>query len=442
MVSQLGGREPFFVGPALSSWLEQVQSRGVKLGLGNIRRALALAADPQASFPSVLVGGTNGKGSTVAFVRSLLSSGGWRVGATTSPHLVSYRERFSVAGELISPEALDRLALSLRPLIEEDPELGSFTFFELGVLLAMSWFREQRVDAAVVEVGMGGEFDATRACDPKVTAVVSVDLDHQKFLGSDLADIAATKARIAVAGRPMVLGESREDRLTVLRREAELAGASVSVIGQDFQWSMARGEFCYRSQRLQLRGGLGLAGWHQGQNAACALAIVEELCAVTGRSLPQSEQLVRGLAGASLAGRLEELVLSAGGRVLLDGAHNPAGAATLAATLAARPRPQRRIWLFASMADKEQVGVAAALLPHVDQVVCTAGTSSDRFAAPEILARALRDVQGGLAIEHQPTVSIALERLLSELGPEDELLVAGSLYLVGDVRRQLGLGLS
>jgi len=239
-----------------------------------------------------------------------------------------------------------------------------------------------------------------------------------------------------------VVGEAREDRLTVVRQEAEAVDCELVLAGRDYHWRLDEGRFSYRGAQLEVRDvSLGPAGRHQGHNAACALALVEALCARTDLVLPSSQRCAHELTALRIAGRLERFVpASAGPSFLLDGAHNPAAAQALAGWLAAAARPGRRHWLFASMADKDRSGVVAALLPHVDSVVCTAGTSSARFEQPTRLAEEVRAAGGnGLAVSAVATPAQAVEQLIAQARPEDEILVAGSLYLVGDVRALLGL---
>jgi len=419
----------------LAAWLEHVQSRGIKVGLSQITKALELTGQPQNSFPSILVGGTNGKGSTVAFASSILSAAGLRVGSTVSPHLRSYRERFKVDGALATSSELNDLARELRPPIDACHELEHFTFFELGVLLALHFFRAQEVDAAVVEVGMGGEFDASRGCGARIGGIVSVDLDHQAFLGDSVAEIARTKARIAEPGGTLVVSETRKDRLATIVQEVDAVGCSLFLAGRDFRWALQEGRFSYVSDRLKLDGvRLPLEGEHQGQNAACAVALVENFCTSTGLSMPDIGSSVRGLEAARIPGRFERVSLESGVVAVFDGAHNPAGAQALAGALAARPRPLRRIWVFAAMADKQRLQIIRELLPHVDEVICTAGTSSPRFQEPQLLAAEVRGIAAGKGVSSQLTPSLAVAAALGRLDAGDELLVAGSLYLVGDVR--------
>ena len=413
----------------LERWLARAQVQGIKLGLDNIRGALAALGDPQRSYPSALVGGTNGKGSTVAFAVAILKAMGLRVGSTVSPHLTEYRERFLVGGEPVAQDDLERLAAGVAERIDGDPRCPDITFFELGVALALEWFAQQSVDVAVVEVGMGGEYDATRACGPVACAITTVDLDHVKHLGPTLADIAGTKARVLDPGGVLVVGENRPDRLRVIQREVEALGGSVVLRERDFSITEAGGGLRYRSRGLEVDGlRLGLRGRHQRANAATAVALVEALCARSDLPPPAAEAVRQGLANPRLAGRQEARRLR-GVPVLLDGAHNPAGALTLAESLAEAPRPPRRVWLYAAMNDKDRGPILDALLPHVDAVWCTRGASTPRFEEPDVLADEVR-ARGGEARVFA-SVPEALAAVPGDLG---ELLVAGSLYLVGDVR--------
>ncbi|MEE2829045.1 MAG: cyanophycin synthetase, partial [Myxococcota bacterium] len=309
--------------------------------------------------------------------------------------------------------------------------------FELGVLLAMSHFAASEVDAAVVEVGMGGEFDATRAVGPRVAAIVTVDLDHCAFLGDTVEEIARTKARMAPPGGVLVTTEVRPDRLEVIREETERVKCDLKIAQEDFIWSFKDAAFSFESDWLTLDSiTLGIPGAHQGQNAACALAATGELCRRSNLKYPSPWTAAKALQQVRFPGRLERIRSGPGGPVfLLDGAHNPAGARVLATHLEGRPRRGRRVWLYAAMADKVRGPLLEALLPQVDRVVCTRGSSSDRFADPEILAEEVR-AAGGRAEVIEPAADAA-SSLLDSLGMLDEVLVAGSLYLVGDVRQAL-----
>ena len=422
----------------LTDWLDEVQAQGVKLGLDRVRSALALLDHPQRTFPSLLVGGTNGKGSVVTFASALLKAAGHRTGSTTSPHLIEYRERFRVDGAIPSQARLEAIAADVRPVLHGQPGMAELTFFELGILLATSLFRSEAVDAAVVEVGMGGALDATRTSEPVVAAIVTVDLDHEKYLGDTIEAIARTKAKIAPPGGVLVTTEVRPDRLAILAEEAEAAGATLKAAGQDFEYSFRDQVLSYRSEGRNLDGlEVGMLGAHQGQNAACALAATDAFCAATGLRPPDPWQVGDALRTAKIPGRLERLRIPGAPAFLFDGAHNPAGAEALAAVLADRRRPPRRVWLLAGMQDKDRRPMLDALLPHVDEVVCTRGESSPRYEDPAALVAEV-EAAGGRARALAPARAAAVE-LSRSLGMRDEVLVAGSLYLVGDVRDALGV---
>jgi dihydrofolate synthase / folylpolyglutamate synthase len=419
-----------------ADWLGTVQQHGVKMGLERVRGALDVLGNPQRSHPSILVAGTNGKGSTVAFASALLRAAGHRVGSTFSPHLVDYRERFRLDGRLISPEELEAVGARLQGELAHRPELSELTFFELGTLVASAWFAEREVDVAVLEVGMGGEFDASRAGESEVVVLTNVDLDHQSFLGATVDEIAGTKARAVSPGGVLVSTEDREDRRAAI--EAAASEATLQMAGRDFQWTFEDGLNFERGTYRMDQVSLGMPGAHQGANAAAALAGVLALCERTGLTPPDPWQAASALQTARLPGRLDR-VRSGPGRpaVLLDGAHNPASARALAAALVDRRRPASRTWLFACMADKDFGPLIDALLPHVDRVVCARGVTSDRFADPEVL-KAEVEARGGKA-EASGTVEEALLELLKRGSSRDEVLVAGSLYAVGDARRTLGI---
>ena len=423
----------------LQTWLRRAQVQGIKLGLDNVRAATDALGSPQSGFPSLLIGGTNGKGSVVAMSEAILRAQGLSVGATISPHLTEYRERIRIGGASIDQAGLDALGEHVASVLDPDPTCAGITFFELGVVLALMAFRQHAVDCAVIEVGMGGEFDATRVCGPLVAALVSIDLDHVRHLGPTVQDIARTKARVAEAGMPVVVGERREDRLAVVREELDAAGAQGIYAGRDFRLRPDGETFVFEGLGRTVDGiTLNLQGLHQRSNAAVAVAAV--LAFAERAALPpiSNDAVRRGLATAFVPGRQEEAKLGGSGvRVLLDGAHNPAGARSLATTLLDRPS-DRRIWLFASMKDKDRAAIYDHLLPHVDQVWCCKGASTPRYAEPDDLVEEI--AARGVVAVNVGTPALGVHRAAGTLTEGEELLVAGSLYLVGDVRPLLITG--
>jgi dihydrofolate synthase / folylpolyglutamate synthase len=394
-------------------WLYGLQSHGIKLGLDGIRALLALLGHPEASFPAILVGGTNGKGSAAAMLEAMLRAHGRRVGLTTSPHLVRPEERIRIDGRDVSEEELGALLERVRDACRRGLADGSLaahpSFFEVITAVALLGFSDAKVDAAVLEVGLGGRLDATNATDPVASAIVSIDLDHVATLGGTLAAIAAEKVGIARAGRPLVSGVTQEEALSVIRARCREIGAILLAAPP-------------------LPSGLvpPLPGAHQRGNAAVAVATLTAAAGALG--LTVREVAVReGLASTRWPGRLQRI--PGAPEILVDGAHNPAGSRALAEFLSGMRGP-RPVLLFASMQDKDVEGLVSPLLPHVGAIVATAPRVA-RALPPEDLAARIA-AAGGQA-EAAATPKAALERARALAGPAGLVVVAGSLYLVGEV---------
>jgi dihydrofolate synthase/folylpolyglutamate synthase len=417
------------------TWLYGLQTFGVKLGLDGIRALLHLLDRPQSAAPSVLVGGTNGKGSVAAMLDAMLQAHGRRTGLYTSPHLVRPNERIRIGGRDIDAAELDRTLDLVRAACERGLGSGALSaqpsFFEVMTAAAMTAFRAAGIDAAVLEVGLGGRLDATNAMDPIVSAIVTVDLDHVATLGGTLAAIAGEKAGIVRAGRVLVSGVAQPVALAVLRERCSASKATFldarAAVGFE---ERPGGAFVLRSASARyedLR--LPLAGAHQRDNARVAVATLEAIAAATGFAVDPAA-VRRGLAAVRWPGRLQ--LVPGRPPVLLDGAHNPQGAEALAAELAVRsaagqPRP---VLVFAAMKDKDIAGLIAPLLPHVAHVVATQ-PGVDRAVDPETLAATIRGA--GAGAEPAPSPAEALARARELAGGDGLVLVAGSLYLVGAV---------
>ena len=397
------------------AWLYGLQSHGVKLGLDGIRTLLALLDHPERAYPSMLVGGTNGKGSVAAMLDAILGATSRRTGLYTSPHLVRPNERIRVAGEDLATPEFHRVLGIIRAACERglaaDKLAAHPSFFEVMTAAALCAFRDAGVDVAVLEVGLGGRLDATNATEPLASAIVTVSLDHLETLGATLEAIALEKAGIVRAGRPLVSGVAQPDVVAVLRAKCDAVGATY---------------IDARATKLPSGVRLSLDGTHQRDNARVALAAFEAFSQELGDA-PDSRAMRHGLETARWPGRLQ--LIAGAPSILLDGAHNVAGAEALAAHLALRGGP-RPVLLFAAMADKDISGILGPLVPHVASVVTTqpgvarAADSKDVAAA----ARAL-----GLPAGAEPDPARALEKARTLAGPGGLVLVAGSLYLVGAV---------
>jgi len=397
------------------AWLYGLQSHGIKLGLDGIRALLALLDHPERATPSVLIGGTNGKGSVSAMLDAMLGASGRRTGLYTSPHLVRPNERIRIAGVNITDPEFYRVLGVVREACERGTASGQLvahpSFFEVMTAAGLCAFRDAGVDAAVLEVGLGGRLDATNATEPKVSAIVTVSLDHVETLGATLEAIALEKAGIIRAGRPLVSGAVQPEVVAVLRARCDALGAS---------WIDAR--------KAQLPSGvrLSLDGTHQRDNARVAVATFEAFAGALGHAA-DARAMRQGLESARWPGRLQ--LIPGAPSILLDGAHNAAGAEALAAHLALRGGP-KPVLLVAAMADKDLSGILGPLVPHIASVVATQPGVA-RAADAKVVAAAARAL--GLPAGAEPDPALALAQARGLAGPGGLVLVAGSLYLVGAV---------
>ncbi|MDP9482195.1 MAG: Mur ligase family protein [Chloroflexota bacterium] len=432
--------------------LRALQERGrfgIRLGLGRTRALLRELGDPQLEFRGALVAGTNGKGSVLALAGAALRAAGVRVAETPKPHLISYRERLQVDGRLVDPTTFARLVGEVLEAADRvgRRSLGQPTEFELLTAVAFRWFAEMRVDLALVEVGLGGRLDATHAWDGGVAAITNVDLDHTDRLGPTVTAIAREKAAIIERGDLAVTGATG-DALQIVRRRAHRLGVPLTEVAPPPVTGWDRDGITVALPRLgETR--IGLRGRHQAANAAVADAVLDALETAGIATVPDDARR-RGYAEARWPGRLELIETSAGRspggnrQVLLDGAHNPAGAAVLARALDdLRPTlqggdeadPPPITLLLATMADKDVAGVLAALaaspIARAARVVCTE-VDHPRSLSAASLAKGWAAVAPGSGPVAVRPVAAALEQALSDArGP---VVVAGSLYLVGAVR--------
>ena len=408
---------------------------GISMGLERVERLMAEVGNPHRDLRGALVGGTNGKGSVVAMARSVLVAAGYRVGTMPKPHLVSYRERVAIDGEPLSPEDFAGAVSRILPSIDRvTADVGPPTEFEALTAAAMMELARRGVDLAIVEVGMGGRLDATNVLDPGVAAITNVQLDHEAYLGHTLAAIGGEKAAIIKPGNLAATGASGRGLRPILDRCAAL-GVPLRRIGprqpyhaslRHLDWDGIVVEVRTPSRELsELR--LGLIGAHQAENAAVTLALLDALA--QRHDITVDEAAVRrGLATVRWPGRLELLDGARIGlrRVLLDGAHNPAGAEALARAL--RDLGLRRPTIVFGAMRAKKVHAVLRALAQVDPRFIFTSVDDPGAHDPEDLARIWRRVAGSGA-ETAPTSAEALRR-----AEGDPVVVAGSLYLVGAVR--------
>jgi dihydrofolate synthase/folylpolyglutamate synthase len=392
---------------------------GIKFGLDNIRTILQALDHPERAFKSVHIAGTNGKGSVTAMVESALRASGHRSARYTSPHLMHLNERFVIDGRSVPDDRLIDAAEDVRRTIEQLRRAGALevhpTFFEATTAVAFELFRRAQVEIAVVEVGLGGRLDATNVLMPEAAAITSIALDHQLYLGSTLAAIAREKAGIIKPQVPVVAGP--------LDPEAD---AVITAIARENGAPLVRATPADVATRA-----IGLPGEHQRANAAVAVKLLETLGA---RGLAVAPGAIdAGLQHPSWPGRLDRRRLANGRELILDAAHNPAGAAALARYLAGSGL--REPLVFAAMRDKDVRGMFEQLLPSARSLVLTRARTA-RSADPNELANVAGQVAPALPIGVEPVLSNALDRAFSE---SPRILVAGSIFLLGDVMEQLGL---
>ena len=415
------------------------ETLAMKLGLENVTRLLSQLGDPHKSYPSVQIAGTNGKGSTAAMLESICYAAGLRAGLYTSPHLVSIRERVRVNGREIEPEEFARQATLVREASERvREESGALpTFFEQVTAIALCAFRDARVELAILETGVGGRLDATTAALASTVAVTPVALDHQEYLGNTLAEVASEKAAIIRTGvRAVVAPQAAEAREVILRRCREV-GVEPQFSTEDVSAEGACGEgrlrVTFRTSRETYAGVcLALRGRHQLTNAAVAVALAEVL-AGGGFKITRGH-VVEGLETAEHAGRLE-LIEDGEHSLLLDGAHNPAGASALRAYLDEFVG-EKVTMVFGAMREKALGEIGPALFPAAERLVLTE-PQSPRAATVHELLRAVPSQDPPRSVALAPSVQDALTLARALTPPGSTIVVTGSLYLVGEVKTLL-----
>jgi len=417
-------------------YLEKIQNLGIKFGLDNVRTLLASFDNPHKKYASLLVAGTNGKGSVCAMLTEILTLHDFRAGLFTSPHLVSVEERIRIGRELISSRSFCRILTILKEKIEEliaqKKLLSPPTYFEILTCLALVYFEKQKVDMAVLEVGMGGRFDATNVVKPVLSVITTISKEHQEFLGASLSQIAFEKAGIIKPDVPVICGvEVREAYETIKKRSEELGAPFSGVFDRkdSFRVQKTKKEcsFVYQTKNSEYRFSPSLAGEHQGKNAATAIAAAEQL-SENWKGL-EKNRVIEGIEKTRWEGRLE--VISRNPLVVLDGAHNEEGAQALRKYIKDF-LPSPLVLVFAIMRDKEVANVADILFPLAEKVILTRFPYF-RASSPEEIREKTSKFQDRIILE--PEVNRAIDLALRTVGPKGCILVAGSLYLVGEIKK-------
>ncbi len=418
--------------PDTLDYLFALHRFGVKLGLEAITNLLERLDHPQRQYPTLHIGGTNGKGSSAAMIAAMLQAGGYRVGLYTSPHLIDFRERIRVRDEEISEAHVCELTAHIRQIAEAESPL---TFFELTTAMAFQYFLDQQVDIAVIEVGLGGRYDATNVLDPLGILITGIGLDHEIHLGHSLPEIAKEKAGIIHPNRPVVLGTMSHSVRPVFEEIAERCTAPLFRYDQEFSISeVSHTIFSYHGITRELSGlQTNLLGRHQMSNAACALALLES---ATAERFPISnEAMMLGLQQVRWRGRLE--IVQHHPMVIMDGAHNPQGASVLIDFLQSQLHdcPDRKvIMVLGMMEDKQHTKYIQILLPLIDTVILTQ-PKMNRAATVHALRTSVP--WAGLEPLVMPDSWTAYGQALQIACPSDIICVTGSLFLVGEILEHL-----
>ena len=409
--------------------------------LRRVEELLSRIGNPHLKARSIHIAGTNGKGSVAAMIASVLTTAGYITGLYTSPHLHTWRERIRTNEELISEAELAALVEELKPeaeAVNREATYGRLTTFELLTTLAFTHFAAKEADFQVLEVGMGGKFDATNVINPEVSIITAISLDHTEVLGNTLAEITAEKAGIIKPGNMVVTSPQPDEAARVIAETCLSREARLIKVGSDVTWQ--RLGFNNNQQRLSVDGRLGiyelsipLLGWHQLVNAATAVAALEVL-AGKGFNLSQGS-IANGLARVSWPGRLQ--VLGNHPLIVVDGAHNPDAARRLRESLKQYFDFDRAILVIGASDDKDIAGVVSELAPIADKVIVTHSHHPRPMATAAIVAEFTKHGVESQVVDNVPS---ALTEALALAGDRDLICVAGSLFVVAEAIEQISGG--
>jgi dihydrofolate synthase/folylpolyglutamate synthase len=410
-------------------YLYHLEKSGMIFGLAQVQRILNAIGNPHKAIQAIHVGGTNGKGSTAAMMGSILQKEGYRVGLYTSPHLFRFTERIRVNGKEIEEEEVGALTQWMRKEIESAGVVPPFTFFDFTTAMALYYFNQKLVDLAILEVGLGGRLDSTNVVDPVISIITNVAKDHEEYLGNTILRIAKEKAGIIKKGKPLVTAATQPQVLRLFSKICQEKRSPCFRVGKEFRYARTGVEdFDYEGLDRKLWGvHLNLKGPHQVINATTALGAMEVLEDLGYRV--STEAMVEGLREVDWPGRLE--MVSDSPRVVLDGAHNPAGALALQESLKEEFQYRHLILLVGIMKDKDSRSMLHLLAPMADHIILTK-PHTDRATPPLLLKKALG--WNGKKAEIEEDLKKAVDRGLFLTREEDLFCITGSLYTVGEAR--------
>lgn len=418
------------------SWLSSFEKYGWIFGLERITSLMERLGNPHKELKVVHVAGTNGKGSVCKFISAMLQQAGYTVGLYVSPHVERFSERIVVNGTEITDDEIAMLVGQVRPIVEEmKQQNNSPTFFEIVTALAFLYFQKREVDYAVVEVGLGGRFDATNIVTPLVSVITNISLEHTDILGKSIGSIAFEKAGIIKEQVPVVTAATTNARETIAHVATERGAPIVFVDRTMWKRLSCEGkyqEFCVQGAFKDYTVRTSLLGVHQGENIAVAIAAVERL-QMNGVFLADTD-IFDGIAAASNPGRME--IVAENPTILLDGAHNPSGIAMLAATLKQDFTYHRLILIFGVLKDKDIASMVSTIVPVADYIIVTKSLSP-RAYDPVLLKETIASFDASKEVIIEASVPKAIDHARKYAKRKDLICVSGSLFTVGEARQYL-----
>ena len=421
-----------------NQWIANYRTDQPHFGLERMVELLALRDNPHLKLKVIHIGGTNGKGSTIAFLKTMLEKMGLRVGVFSSPYLIHYTDQIAINGESIPKAILETLMADYRSLLEGEhaPALQGTTEFEIITAIAYDYFVSEQVDVAIMEVGMGGLLDSTNVCQPILTGITTIGLDHVALLGDSLEAIAEQKAGIIKQGVPLVTGNIMPEPLAVIDQIAKAKQAPRLAYSDDYQVShhesIETGEvFDYTSSFRQGRFQTGLLGIHQIENAGMAITLLDTYCQETGRELVANDLVAQALEETSWPGRLE--IISKDPLMILDGAHNPHAIKALVATLQERFADYQKEILFTCIKTKALEDMLDLLSALPDTELTLTHFEDGRATDEEVLKEAARSRK----LNYQSWQEFLDQKMTDNEEKKTVRIVTGSLYFLSQVRAYL-----
>ena len=424
--------------PDAIHYIYGLRKYGIKLGLKNISYLLSLLDNPHLKTKVIHIGGTNGKGSTTAILSSILQSSGYEVGIYTSPHLVYFQERIKINHKLIPKTEVCQLLERIRPLITKVATTEGYqhpTFFEVITAMAYLYFYENKIDFAIMEVGLGGRLDATNVCQPLLSIITHIDYDHMDRLGNTLSEIAAEKGAIIKKETPVISAKQFKEARLVLQSIAKANTSPFYLLEQDITYSVLRtglngNDFHYQGIYKSFNNlHLPLIGKYQVENATLAIAATELLQQMHYSLTPKA--IEKGLLKTEWAGRFE--IINKNPFIILDGAHNPNGVIAFVNSLTRFFPNQYIIAILAIFSDKDFKNIIKSIVPFVNQVILTMANNPRATPVPILVRETTKYIDRSKIIK-QNTIDSAIETAVRIARPESVICITGSLYAVGEAK--------